>query len=241
MTVKKHYDEHLSNFYSWMIGDFEKKQKEFQSFLKKNKIHPYHTKTAIDLGAGHGIQSISLSKIGFNVIAIDFNKKLLEELELNSRNAAIKIVNDDIRNVSTYNKEHPELILCCGDTLTHLESKEEIQMFIKNCITSLIHKGKMILSFRDYTTELIDQKNCIPVKSDENRILTCILDYEPEKVKVTDLLHEKINDEWKQKVSSYYKVRVSPFEIEKIMKDNGMNIIFHESIHQMHTIIAEKE
>ena len=27
MSVKEHYDNHLGNFYSWMIGDFISKQK----------------------------------------------------------------------------------------------------------------------------------------------------------------------------------------------------------------------
>jgi len=59
MTVKEHYYKHLANFYSWMVGDFDKKRADFQDFLENNRVYPGKTKVALDLGAGHGIQSIA--------------------------------------------------------------------------------------------------------------------------------------------------------------------------------------
>ena len=55
MTVEEHYEKHLANFYAWMIGDFEEKRLDFQSFLEENKIRTASTKVALDLGEGHGI------------------------------------------------------------------------------------------------------------------------------------------------------------------------------------------
>ena len=97
------------------------------------------------------------------------------------------------------------------------------------------------MSYRDYSTELNDQQRFIPVKSDKDRILTCILEYEPEKVKVTDLLYEKTENGWNQKVSSYRKVRITPKEIAEMIENNGMKITFNESINRMQTTIAEKK
>ena len=37
MNVKKHYDNHLGNFYSWVIGDFQSKSNEQLQFLKNIK------------------------------------------------------------------------------------------------------------------------------------------------------------------------------------------------------------
>src|SRR5690554_2458202 len=130
MTVKEHYDNHLGNFYSWMIGDFESKTKEFQDFLKDNSILPTNSKNAIDLGAGHGIQSVALARLGFNVISVDFNKQLLNELEQNAKGLKIEVLNDDIKNVKQFSDKEIELILCCGNTLSHLNNKEEIKKLI---------------------------------------------------------------------------------------------------------------
>ncbi len=89
--------------------------------------------------------------------------------------------------------------------------------------------------------ELIGNQRFIPVKSDEERILTCFLEYEAKRVIVTDLLHEKTDQGWIQKVSSYHKVRIGPNDIIQIIESNRMRIIFYESLNGMQTIIAEKQ
>ena len=69
MNAKNHYDQHLGNFYSWMLGDFDEKQKEQENFFWRNGIKPVSRKVAFDLGAGNGLQAISLAKLGFAVTA----------------------------------------------------------------------------------------------------------------------------------------------------------------------------
>lgn len=48
-----------------------------------------------------------------------------------------------------------------------------------------------LLSFRDYSVPLQDEKRFIPVRSDEGRILTCFLEYSEDSVLVHDILHER--------------------------------------------------
>lgn len=240
MQAKEHYENHLADFYSWMIGDLELKSTEFKKLLRSNGIEPKSTKTAIDLGAGNGIQSIALKDLGFEVTAVDFNEQLLTELKENPNGAGIKIELTDITNVAEFGYLKPELIACCGDTITHLDGKAQIEKLISDAIKILENKGCLILTFRDYTNELSEQHRFIPVKSTTDRILTCILEYEPEKVKVSDLLHEKINGKWTQKVSTYEKVRIEPSRIVEILEKNGMKIKLNEPINHMQTIIAEK-
>ncbi len=241
MTAKEHYDNHLGDFYSWMIGDFETRQKEFQHFLEENNIFPVSTGTAIDLGAGNGIQSVSLAKLGFRVKAVDFNRQMLAELETNRRDLPVEIIEGDIRAVEKIAAEKPELIVCWGDTLTHLESLAEIEKLIADCARVLTGGGKLILSFRDYSAPLIGDARFIPVKADDTRILTCCLDYENERVRVTDILHYKAENGWMQKVGSYYKVRVSPAQIEAMILESGLKITFQKVAARLDTIIAEKK
>lgn len=240
MTVKQHYDNHLGHFYSWMTGDFQSKSNEFKNFLADNGIKPSSNKIAIDLGAGHGLQSIPLAEIGFQVLAVDFNQGLLDELKANTRDLRIKIINDDIKKVKIFANK-PELIVCCGDTLSHLDNKSELKTFIADIANSLDKNCKLILSFRDYSNKLVGIDRIIPVKSDETKILTCILDYEDEFVNTTDLLHERTNGVWKQKVSSYKKVRLVTTEIVDYLEANGMTIKFNQIVNGLTTIIAKKE
>ena len=240
MSVKEHYDHHLGDLYSWMIGDFTTKQQEHQLFLEANQLFPHSTKIALDLGAGHGIQSVSLAQLGYSVKAIDFNQQLLSELELNKQHLAITGINDDIRRVREYADPQPEVIICWGDTLTHLESFEDVRQLIIDCGDVLADNGRLILAFRDYSTELTGDKCFIPVKNDDSKILTCCLDYETDKVRVIDLLHVKTANGWQQKVSSYYKVRLLPEDIVLVIAQCGLIITFNEVVNRMTTIIATK-
>jgi 2-polyprenyl-3-methyl-5-hydroxy-6-metoxy-1,4-benzoquinol methylase len=240
MTVKEHYNNHLGNFYSWLTGDFDKNKDSFKAFLVDNNIKPFNLKFAIDLGAGNGIQTIALAELGFKVKAIDFNDQLIAELKSRIGNSTIEVFNDDIKLIRKYSKPQPELIVCCGDTLTHLDSITEIQKIIQDSFDILATNGRLILSFRDYSTELVDTNRFIPVKSDSQRILTCFIEYFVDKLRVTDLLHEFENDKWVQKVSSYYKTRINRDLVLGFLKDSGFKISLDNVANRMITIIGQK-
>ncbi len=238
MSVKAHYDNHLGFFYSWMVGNTTSKINEFVEFIKKHQLLPKSTGIAIDLGAGHGIQSLALAQSGFKVTAIDFNQTLLDELKAADQGDTIEILNGDLRKVLSYKNKQPELIVCCGDTIAHLDSKEEIESLIIDISNTLTPNGKLILSFRDYRTPLTDNSRFIPVKQSESRMLTCFLEYEDQQVKVTDILHEKENGKWIQKVSSYNKVRVSEPMILDLLESNGFKVQLSETTKGIIKIIA---
>lgn len=240
MSVKEHYDNHLGNFYSWMMGNLEKESNKAEDFFKKNNVFPKHSKLAIDLGAGHGIHTTALGRIGFQVKALDFNGQLLKELKNNTRDLLVEIAEEDIRLVKKYKKEEPELIICMGDTIVHLDNRKEIIQFIGDCTETLFPNGKLILSLRDYSSELIGSNRFIPVKSDENRILTCFLEYERDAVSVTDLLYEKSGTGWNLKISSYKKVRISPLEISNITESFGLKVLLEEKTNGLTTFIFQK-
>ncbi|MDB5286912.1 MAG: methyltransferase protein [Mucilaginibacter sp.] len=240
MNVKEHYDTHLGNFYSWMVGDFDLKQKEQQNYFISHNLTVSDTGIALDLGAGHGLQSVSLAKIGFKVIAIDFNEQLLSELKVNILDLPVEIVCDDIKFVRKYAKANPELIVCAGDTITHLADKNEIEQFIKDCAGILKKNGKLLFSFRDYSHALTGDNRFIPVKSDETKILTCCLDYFEDRLLVTDLLHVKTDAGWQQRVSSYSKTRINESSIIELLENIGFNILVNETVNRMNTVIAQK-
>jgi hypothetical protein len=240
MTVREHYDNHLGNFYAWMVGDFAGRQQAFQDFLVDHQIVPVSTGIALDLGAGHGLQAVSLARQGFAVTAIDFTDQLLQALAHNTQGLTVGIVKEDLRQVHRFAHLQPELIICWGDTLTHLDSCDDITTLLQSACSMLGPGGLLMLSFRDYSTPLTGDSRFIPVKSDDTRILTCVLDYEPETVRVTDLLHTKTTEGWQQQVSSYQKVRISPAEVVAALEGNQMAIRLHETIHRMATIIAVK-
>jgi len=164
---------------------------------------------------------------------------LLESLRIRGKEFEVQVFQQDLLSEENFKKQ-AELIVCMGDTIAHLESPDEIQLLIKRCFNCLVNNGKLILSYRDYGTELTDTQRFILVKSDENRILTCFLEYFQNKVKVTDLLHERFNGEWIQKASSYFKIRITNKMIEKLVTGSGFKIVKSEVINRMYYLTAEK-
>ena len=231
--AKTHYDNFLATFYSWMLGGFDRKLADNRTFFHDHGIQSELSGVALDLGAGCGFQSIPLAEAGFKVIAIDTSHDLLTELKNNAGRLPIDTVEDDLLNFSQHSPKEPELIVCMGDTLTHLDTLEQVQGLFENAYQALGENGRLVLSFRDLTAEMKDLERFIPVKSEDNLIFTCFLEYEKEHVKVHDIVYEKADDQWQMKKSFYRKLRIPPewtrecllrigFEIQTFDIQNGM-------------------
>lgn len=240
MSTKYHYDNHLANIYSWMTGDFAIMQATQQSFLSTNGITPNDSKVAVDLGAGHGLQTISLAKLGFEVHAVDFNHQLLDELRSKAVEFSVTIVEEDILSFLSHTTLAPSVIVCMGDTLTHLESLEQVATVAQLSWQRLIANGKLILSFRDLTQALVGEQRFIPVRSDENRILTCFLEYMTDRVMVHDIIHERVNGSWQQRISAYPKLRLNEAIVTALLEKNGFRITSAQTINRMIYLVAEK-
>ena len=238
MNAKEHYDNHLGNFYAWMVGEFQEKQAEQEAFFREAGIHPLRTGRAIDLGCGHGLQAVSLANIGFDVDAVDFNDQLLSLLSAQSY-AQIHIQRADIFDFMRSANYKADLVVCMGDTLTHLPDTASVVTLIKICASRLITTGKLVLSFRDLTTELKSEERFIHVRSDEYRIHTCFLEYFPRHVHVYDILHERTEGSWRQKVSRYPKLRLGEDSVKEILLQNNFRIVYQKTINRMIYLVAE--
>jgi 2-polyprenyl-3-methyl-5-hydroxy-6-metoxy-1,4-benzoquinol methylase len=238
--VSEHYENLLAKYYSWMSGGADAKIEENQKFFSDHDIHPMRSGLAFDLGAGCGFQSIPLAKLGFQVVAIDLSSKLLAELKAAAAQFQIEAVCDDLLNFTDYVHGSIELVVCMGDTLTHLESLQKVQALFDKVYSALETDGRLILSFRDLTDELTELDRFITVKSNAQTIFTCFLEYEEGTVKVHDIIYEKKDDQWVMKKSFFKKLRISPNWTRNYLQSIGFNIEFDKEENGMATIITRK-
>lgn len=239
MSAKNHYDTHLGALYDWMVGDFQSEQAKQQGILQDLGIRKGENKNALDLGAGHGLQAISLANLGFEVTAVDFNQELLDSLKQRKGDLPIATVSADLSTFITTQKQF-KLISCMGDTLAHLETQEDLHHFFINCRRILTKDGDLLLSFRDYSKAQAGEQQFIPVRSDDCRILTCVLNYEDHRVQVTDQLYEKIKDSWVQKVSSYWKLRIGLESVKAHLNNHGFTVVKEITVKGMHYLYSKK-
>jgi 2-polyprenyl-3-methyl-5-hydroxy-6-metoxy-1,4-benzoquinol methylase len=238
--VFEHYENHLAKYYSWISGGTRAKIDENQKFFMDHNIHPLRSGLAFDLGAGCGFQSIALAHLGFEVVAIDLSSKLLAELKAAAAQFQIEAVCDDLLNFTDYIHESIELVVCMGDTLTHLESLQKVQPLFDKVYSALEDDGRLILSFRNLTVELTELERFIPVKSNAQTIFTCFLEYEEDTVKVHDIIYEKKGNQWVMKKSFFKKLRISPDWTRNYLQSIGFTMEFDKEENGMNFIIARK-
>lgn len=240
MNVKEHYDHHLGNFYSWMVGDFHVKQSEQECFFSLNNIRPFETSIAVDLGCGHGLQAISLANLGFQVEAVDFNSQLIKELTKRAGELRIRSHLKEMLAFIEGFTDSADVITCMGDTVTHLSNRDSLDNLIKAVSEKLVRHGKFIVSFRDLTHELQGEQRFILVRHDEERSHTCFLEYFPDHVNVYDILNYMEKGKWKQTVSWYPKLRTNQAEVESLLAKHSFNVVHREILNGMIYLIGQK-
>jgi SAM-dependent methyltransferase len=223
-SVQEHYDRHLGPIYAWMTGGIEAAFERGMAELDAIGEHPSNGGIAVDLGAGFGMHSIPLARRGFDVVAIDSCAVLLDELSRQAGALPVRAIRDDLLSFTRHLSRKPELVLCMGDTLTHLPDEEYVVRLIATVAESLGEGGRFVVTLRDYSTPLTGPQRFIPVRSDENRIFVCCLEYKASRVTVTDILHEREGSQWKMSASTYDKLRITPEWLDDLLRRSGFAI-----------------
>lgn len=71
--------------------------------------------------------------------------------------------------------------------------------------TQLDRGGTFILTFRDLPAPVTALDRFLLLRSEPTRIFTRYLEYEPDAVKVHDLLYERVDEQWQLHTSCYRK------------------------------------
>lgn len=219
--VEQHYDQLLSDVYSWMYGGYDAALARYTEFFSSRAITPALSGRALDLGAGCGFQSIPLARLGFAVTAIDIDRKLLEELRAHAGGATIAIVRGDLLDFERHLQAPIELAVCMVDTLVHLKSKAVVRELFGKVRRALEPRGRFVITYRDLSREALGLDRFIPVRADDSTIMTCFLEYEPETVKVHDLVYRKVGAEWTFRKSFYRKLRLAQSWVEEELRAAG--------------------
>jgi SAM-dependent methyltransferase len=238
--TQAHYRALLARNYLWMSGGRESNIAQNSRFFLKNAIIPTGSSTAVDLGAGCGFQSLALASAGFSVVAVDFSRVMLQTLAQEAGTLPIRIVPSDILAFKAWAGLHPTLIVCMGDTITHLPDSAAVRNLVRHCAKELVPGGRMVVTFRDYSREQEGTTVVIPVRRDTNRIFVCRLKYGTENIRVEDILYTRESGTWVRAAGSYTKIRLAPDDLKTMMAKEGFTTRELESESGTATIIAQK-
>jgi SAM-dependent methyltransferase len=238
-AMRAHYRNLLAPVYGWMLGDPAAAYARSRVELESLGIGPARFgERGLDLGAGTGLQSIPLANLGYRVTAVDASPELLAELV--SARPDVEVVNADLASYPAREGEHT-VVVCMGDTLPHLASVADVERVLALAAQALAPGGKLCLTFRDYASSVREGADrFVLVRGDADRVLTCCLDYQSERVNVTDILHERRGGAWTMKASTYQKLRLSRDQIEGALATRGLEVTRADVTNGRVTLVARR-
>lgn len=208
--VESHYEALLASRYTWMLGGPSACHSSAKALLDAAGVVATQGDVALDLGAGGGYHARALAERGFEVIAIDTSAILLQELAQTCDGFGVTVVHGDLLDDRRYRKRAPfAVILCVGDTLTHLSTSTDVERLISLSAGLLAPGGQLVLQFREQPVDLAPADSVFTIRSERDRIMECVLHFEPERVWVTDVVHEWTGETWRAIRSTYPKLRLS--------------------------------
>lgn len=242
LNAIEHYQTFLADHYTWMSGPYADKVANQRNLLMRFQIVPGATREALDLGCGPGAQSVALAELGFSVTAIDANAQLLAELSNHAGNLPIRTVLHDLCALATCIAlpVQVDAAVCLGDIIPHLPSTQCITTLFQQVRELLAPHGKFILGFRDLSVEHQGLDRFIPIRGDNERVMTCFLEYEPDTVIVHDLLYVRQGDGWDLLKSAYRKLRLSLLWVCTQLEAQGFTVQSQEQTAGVWTIVASK-
>jgi SAM-dependent methyltransferase len=239
-TVQEHYAEHLAPIYLWTMGGAEIAFALAESELDALSLPARKGDPVLDLGAGFGMHTIPLARRGADVTAVDTSAELLDSLQAMAGELSLRTVNNDLIGYLRSTREQYAAILCMGDTVTHLKSVSDVHELFDEAHRTLSPGGTFVLTFRDYTAELLDEQRFIPVKADDTRIHTCFLEYAGSTMAVHDIVHGRTQAGWQTKVSAYVKLRLAPDDLLASLSCTGFVACKETGLRGMVRLVATR-
>ena len=239
-SVSEHYANLLASIYLWMAGGIDAALAQGTNDVSLFGADPSVRRVAIDLGAGFGMHAIPLARRGYVVMAIDTSPVLLAELRKYAEGLDIRTIEADLLRFREYVATKADLILCMGDTITHLQEFAHVERLFEEVAEALAPAGRFVITFRDYTNPPRGDGRFIPVRSDADRIHACFLEEAPLHVVVHDLVHDRRGASWSFRVSSYKKLRLAPDRVLQALERVGLRGTVDAGPRSMLRVIAAR-
>jgi len=239
--VTTHYDALLAARYTWMMGGLDGCLSSARALLDSVGLTDEGSGAVLDLGAGAGYHARVLASRGFAVTAVDTSEALLRELGEVCAGLPVKMLQTDLLDEAKFTGLAPfVLILCVGDTLTHLSSMKDVDKLIRMAARLLAPGGALLLQFREQPKELSPQDSIIKMRAERDRIMQCVLHFEPDRVWVTDVAHEWNGQAWVTTKSTYPKLRISTEAVLEIAGTAGLNVRFDETLTRQRVLVLTR-
>jgi len=214
--------ESIAKVYDYIFPK-NRKQLEFVESIKKISSE----EKILDIGCATGNLTELLGEKTGNVVGIDLDKELLKEAKYKHPN-----LNFENMNMLKINEKFEEnsfdRVVSFGNTLVHLDSREEVEEFFQKVYKTLKFNGFFIVQIINYNR--IIEKNIKNLPTIDNEKVKFVRDYEYDKsIGKVDFITELTIKEANLNIKNNIKLlALTKIEIQKFLGETGFrNIEFY--------------
>jgi len=243
-----------SEFYNSFAEDYnsmiplekqiESKKKFFKNFIDGK------TKTAADLGAGSGADSIALAKLGLNVTAFEPSIEMLNQAEINLAKQKVEVVthNKKISEIDESFHNSFDVVVSLGNTFANI-NRGEIELSVKKLIALMKPGGKAIIQVLNYDKILKEKEKIVNITQSNEKQFIRFYDFCEDKVYFNILSFQKDDFSSRQLITTeifpytktFLQKLITENDVPKIEFYGDMNLAgFNENISQDLIIILNK-
>ncbi|MFP4697356.1 MAG: class I SAM-dependent methyltransferase [Eubacteriales bacterium] len=160
--------EEIAKYYDYI---FPVKEAQLNLMME---LAGHSPKKVLDIACGSGGYSIELAKKGYYVTAVDLDFKMVEELKrkvIDNDNLNIKAMQANMLKISKEVKDKYDLVFCIGNSIVHLNSEEDIEVFLKSVRNCMNKRGSLLLQIVNYKRVLENDVRSLPTITNKDKEL----------------------------------------------------------------------
>jgi len=234
MLSNSEFFNQLADYYDQMINfenALKNKSRRLRNFIS------IKDKYALDLGCGSGADSITLSKLGLIVDAVDHSKGMLEKADVNSKkfDAKINFILSDLTDFA-YSNKHFDIIVSLGNTIANLNSSD-LRKSIKNLYNCINKGGRIVIQIINYAK--LPTSGIYLLNTFENDSVSIVRKYNI-KPKSIDFIIDKIDKKNNKEIQIITKLYPhSAADFKQLAKEIGYSIELYGNLNK--ATYVEKE
>jgi glycine/sarcosine N-methyltransferase len=157
--MKMSFYKEISDYYDYIFPT----GKEQLNFIREIAGNP--PKALLDIACGTGGYSLELARLGYNVAATDIDAAMLEALKKKLPENAENVICIEAGMLELAEKLQTkfDLAFCIGNSIVHLNDKDEIQKFLSSTKKLLNNDGSLIIQIINFDRILLKNVKELPV------------------------------------------------------------------------------
>lgn len=161
LTPEEFYDA-LADQYDGMTQFSARLQR--QQEILASLLESLPAKTAVDMGCGTGVHAIALARLGLDVTGVDLSEGMLSRARAHAEetDSAVRFIAGDF--LAPVPSTPAELLLCLGNSLPHLESREALTAVLKHWRKLTAPGGHVLIQLLNYRRVLAKRERIVNIR-----------------------------------------------------------------------------